>query len=586
MLNPLITRSTLKNLAGATAFARGEDYYTSGLVGDVRDTGDNISARVEGTESYRVQLWNENDELEYDCTCPRAADGYFCKHCVAVGLAWLEDRQNVEPGPASQKKECTDPWQAIRNYLSLQKPEALIGLVLDAAERDDRVYQSLLLKAERLHAGGNLLPTFRKAIDKATRVRDFVDWREAGGFAGNLESIVESLEKLLTPDSAALLAELAEYAIERAEDAMQNIDDSDGEVGGIVDALGDLHIQACALARPEPAALADRLFRLETTLPFGICSFSASTYAHILGDEGLRRYRELAEAEWRKIQPKQKEDRFDSHRFHITSIMESLARASDNVEELVAIKARDLSSAYRYLTIAEIWAEAGEGDKALDWAERGLQAFPTNTDNRLRDFLVTAYLERQRSEEALQLTWIQFEERPVLEHYQKLHAVAGQLGIWPTQRERALARVADEIARSAATAAAFFKSKPATPDYSLRLRIALWENHLEEAWQTAQAGKCDMNLLIQLAGKLETARADDALVLYRRVIPPIVEQTSNRAYAEAIELIRKMAAIMTAQKRPHELSDYLAELRLRYKPKRNFIKLLDDMAARIQKTQR
>jgi uncharacterized Zn finger protein len=200
--------------------------------------------------------------------------------------------------------------------------------------------------------------------------------------------------------------------------------------------------------------------------------------------------------------------------------------------------------------------------------------------------LVTAYLERQRNEEALQLTWVQFEERPALEHYQKLHAVAEQLGIWPAQRERALVRVADEIARSAATAAAFFKSKPATPDYSLRLRIALWENHLEEAWQTAQAGKCDANLLIQLAGKLETARADDALALYRRVVPPIVEQTSNRAYAEAIELIRRMAAIMAAQKRLHELGDYLTELRLRYKPKRNFVKLLDDMAARIQKTQR
>jgi uncharacterized Zn finger protein len=581
----MITRSTLKNLAGATAFARGEDYYTSGLVGDVRDTGDKISARVEGTEIYRVKLWNENDELEYDCTCPRAADGYFCKHCVAVGLAWLEERRNVGIGPANQKKERADPWQAIRDYLSLQKPEALIGLVLDAAERDDRIYQSLLLKAERLNAGGNLLPTFRKAIDKATRVCDFVDWREAGGFAGNLETIVESLEELLTPDSAALLAELAEYAIERVENAMQNIDDSDGEVGGIVDDLGDLHIQACELAESEPAALADRLFHLETTLPIGICSFNAEKYRHVLGPEGLRRYRELVEEEWRKIKPKQKEDRFDYHRFRITSLMESLARASGNMEELVAIKARDLSSAYQYLTIAEIWAKTGESDKALDWAERGLQAFPTNTDNRLRDFLVTAYLERQRNEEALQLTWIQFEERPALEHFQKLHSVAERLGVWPAQRERALVRVSDEIARSAA-AAASWQSKPAVPDYSLRLKIALWENHLEEAWQATQAGKCDMNLLIQLAGKLEVPRADDALVLYKRVVPPIVEQTNNRAYAEAIELIRRMAGIMTAQKRSHELGDYLAELRLRYKPKRNFIKLLDDTAARMQKTQR
>ena len=42
---------------------------------------------------------------------------------------------------------------------------------------------------------------------------------------------------------------------------------------------------------------------------------------------------------------------------------------------------------------------------------------------------MAAYLERKRNDEALQLTWVQFEERPSLEHYKKLHAVAGKLGL-------------------------------------------------------------------------------------------------------------------------------------------------------------
>ena len=91
--------------------------------------------------------------------------------------------------------------------------------------------------------------------------------------------------------------------------------------------------------------------------------------------------------------------------------MEQLAEASGDVDELVAIKSGDLSSAYRYLDIAEIWTTAGQPDKALEWAERGLKAFPERPDNRLRDFLVAAYLPRKRNGEALQLTWIQFEQR-------------------------------------------------------------------------------------------------------------------------------------------------------------------------------
>jgi len=72
-------------------------------------------------------------------------------------------------------------------------------------------------------------------------------------------------------------------------------------------------------------------------------------------------------------------------------------------------------------------------DKALEWAERGLKAFPDQPDNRLRDFLVAVYLVRERNDEALQLTWVQFEERPSLELYRKLHAVADQLALWPEQ---------------------------------------------------------------------------------------------------------------------------------------------------------
>ena len=574
MLHNIITPDNLKKLAGTTAFQRGEEYFASGFVERLLTAEQKISARVIGTETYRVELWAKDDDPRYDCTCPRAADGYFCKHCVAVGLAWLAEQQ-VEgvTGQSKAKKKRRDPWQDIRDYLALQKPEMLIDLVLEAAQRDDRLYQSLALKAERAGAGSNVQQIFRKAINKATRVHGFVDWREAGDFAGDLEQLVESLEELLTPDSAGMLVELLEYAIERVEDAMQNIDDSNGEVGGIVDALGELHIKACELARPEPEALAERLFRMEMTLPIGVCSFSATTYSHVLGEQGLRRYRELATVEWQKIKPKHSGDSFEDHRWRITHIMESLAEASGDVEELVAIKAQDLSFSYHYLTIAEIWIKAGQDDKALDWAERGLQAFPKATDNRLRDFLVTAYLQRQRNDEALQLTWIQFEERATLEHYQKLHKVAKQIGVWPEQRERALAWVAKVIANEAA--AARWNPKPSIPNYTLQVAIALWENDLDAAWTAVNAGVCNRDELIVLAGKLESKRGNDAIALYQRIIPVIIEQTNNTAYADAVKLIRKVGVIINAQERNRDFGYYVAELRMRFKAKRNFIKLLD-----------
>lgn len=576
-MRKLIDRASLEKLAGPTIFQRGNTYFLDDAVSVRQVTEQKISARVHGTETYRVELWDDDGGLNYDCTCPHAAEGHFCKHCVAAGLAWLAG----QPASTAVKDQPPkpDPWMLIRDHLQAQAPGALIELLLSAADYDDRLYQSLLRKAELATGKTDLAKTFRKLINDATHTNGFIDWDEAGDYAAGLAELVESLQELLNPEQAGSLVELTEYAIERVEEAIEQIDDSNGEVGGIVETLNELHFKACELAKPEPSALAERLFHLEMTLSMGIASFDPLVYQPVLGQTGLQRYRELAEVEWASLKPNQLQDGYNGHRYTLTRIMESLAKASGNVEELVAIKARDLSSAYRYLDIAQIWEQAGQDNKALEWAERGLQAFPNNTDNRLRDFLVTAYLARKRPDEALQLTWVQFDERPTLEHYKKLYCVAEPLGVWPAQRERALVKVAEAIATHA-TSSNRWHPQSATPNYSLRVAIALWENDLDAAWIAAHAGVCDQQLLIILAGQLTVTRPEDAVSLYQRVVSLIVEQTNNRAYEEAMQLICKIEQILLPRQEGQVFQAYINELRLRYKPKRNFIKLLDGLAPR------
>jgi hypothetical protein len=339
MLDKLITTGSLEALAGGTAFRRGEEYFAAGAVGRLCAQENKVSAKVEGTETYQVELWDEDGALAADCTCPRSGDGYFCKHCVAVGLAWLSDHASASlpadsAGRKPAKAKRRDPWKDIRHYLEAQPSESLIELLLDIAQRDDRLYQSLLLKAERTLGGGNAEKAFRRAIDDAVQICGFIDWREVGTYAGNIDQVADSLAELLHPDSAAMLVGLAEYAIDKVENALEQVDDSNGEIGNIVYRLGELHLKACAMAKPDPTALAERLFRFETTLPFGLCSFDAATYRTPLGKKGLQRYRELAEAEWQKIKPRTDDKGYGVHRSAITRIMERLAEASGDVDEL------------------------------------------------------------------------------------------------------------------------------------------------------------------------------------------------------------------------------------------------------------
>ena len=59
------------------------------------------------------------------------------------------------------------------------------------------------------------------------------------------------------------------------------------------------------------------------------------------------------------------------------------------------------------------------------------------------------------------------------------------------------------------------------------------------------------------------------------MIAPTLKQGNNDAYEETVKLLQKIRELMGRLDRVTEFEDYLAALRVEYKRKRNFIKLLD-----------
>ena len=145
------------------------------------------------------------------------------------------------------------------------------------------------------------------------------------------------------------------------------------------------HLSAWCAAKSDPRALARFLFEWEIASGLEIFLGAAETYAGVLGKAGLAEYRKLAEAKWVKVPPLapgEKDPERYGRRWRITRIMETLAKQTGDVEALVALKSRDLSEAFVFLEIDQIYKAAGDGEAALEWAERGARAFPVNTDAR------------------------------------------------------------------------------------------------------------------------------------------------------------------------------------------------------------
>ena len=248
---------------------------------------------------------------------------------------------------------------------------------------------------------------------------------------------------------------------------------------------------------------------------------------------------------------------------------------ANDVEELVAVESKDLPRPQAYLRIAGIYQEAGDADKALEWAEEGVWVFPDEKYPGLRDFVIEGYHERDRHEEAMDLAWERYAERPRLDEYQRLKSHADRVGGWEAWREKALAAVRDDVARRKGEAKSSCFPRPV--DCSALVEILLWESGVEAAWCEAKEGGCSERLWLELADRRAREHPEDSLSIYEARIEPLIEQTNNAAYKRAYEVLLKTRELTRQLDRKREFDEYVELLRLEYKRKRNFIKLLDGM---------
>jgi uncharacterized Zn finger protein len=574
----VVNDAVIRRLADTQSYQRGLDYFSHGHVESLEDRGGSVHAVVRGSQDYRVTLAADDGVLDYSCDCPVGTDGAFCKHGVAVALAWLS--RAAGPARSAGRNKAKEVTLAdAGKILQTEDKDTLVRMVLDWAKDDERLRERLILYTARRSGPDSGAAAVQRAFEKAVRVRDFVSYREAAGWARGVDDAIDSVHQLLNDGQAGAVIQLCESALQSLLGAIQAVDDSDGHFGALRDRLQDIHYRACLEARPDPAELARRLLQWELHSDFDVFDGAVARYAKILGVKGMKVYRDLAEAEWEKVPVRTaKHDRSEwGQHFRITHIMESLAQASGDIEQLVAVMSRDLSSAYDHLKIAEVYREARRHDNALLWAEKGLKAFPDHPDSRLREFAAEEYHRRRRHDDAMKLMWDEFSERPFLETYKTLERHAKKAGAWPEWRERALAQIRLRIARAREKAQGKTRSRwmRASDNNSPLVEIFFYEGNPEEAWREAKAGGCADSLWLRLAAAREKEHPEDAAPIYLKYAEAGVAVTSNGRYEDSVSLLAKTAAVMKRLDRSAEFVGILEALRAKFKIKRNFIKLVE-----------
>ena len=337
-------------------------------------------------------------------------------------------------------------------------------------------------------------------------------------------------------DMPARSSSCTEYALTAIEHSLEHVDDSDGQMEISAARLQELHLEACRRGAPNPVELAERLFARELEGDWDIFYRAAMTYADILGEVGLARYRELAHARWATVPElapgEGSRERYGS-RFRITQIMETLAEQSGDLNDQIAVRGRDLGSPYSFLQIAELlplpttsttWRSGGHRGVWSSSLTLPIVAYATSSS---RSIGGEAAPPRRSSTPGRRSTRDR-RSRPT----RSLAIDAKVLGEWDERRAAALS-----LLRASLTNPDTGAGRPplrGRHDATELVRVLLWEDDPDAAWQAATEGGCTNSLWLQLADQRRVEHPDDTLTVYRLHVEQTIAGKDKRSYAEAV----------------------------------------------------
>jgi tetratricopeptide (TPR) repeat protein len=329
----------------------------------------------------------------------------------------------------------------IRTHLKQMSVDALVEMLVEFAEHDTALLRKLDIAATGSSSRDvkRLEKQLRRTIDVATRTGRSGRYADAGDWADKVGAALDAVAQLVPGRHAALAIELALHAIDRIEDTVDDIGDSDGESFALLEQAGDIHLAACLAARPDPIVLAHVLFPRQVHGQYDTFYGAVVRYDEALGEAGLAEYRRLAVEAWEKLPPPARKPSAVDESDRLIDILDFFAERDGDVETRIALRSRNLPTPSHYLNLAKFCLDHGRAEEALRRAEEGLWMFEDGRpDERLVRFVVALLAQAGRKEDAIAHLWKAFEKFPSLDLYRQIRELGGKAA-----RERALAQLGE-----------------------------------------------------------------------------------------------------------------------------------------------
>ena len=479
---------------------------------------------------------------------------------------------------------------SLQDFVKKQSALDLAQRLWAWAEADSDLMADLKAWAAQDQARDNPKALTEAIAELLRSSRDFLDWRECASYVHRAEKVLPLLEPWLKKDPARL-RELCDHTLRCLFEVAEDADDSDGEIGDLMQRVMDLMLDAMQ-AHPPDAEWLDRWFSLQQADPWGL--WSERTVIDAAGPAVQAQFAKRAKQDWQDWVARHRAatgapttgkavtgrnritasvsiaDRYDPERENLRRRdLDCVEREGDPLALIEAMRT-SAEQAHEFCNLVACCEKHGKLREAMDYALAAYKIFPD--DWRLEQDVLRCYERDGMSEEALLIRHRQFEKIPDVEHYRAVLTAAKNARRDVTAYRAELFAWAEvQELKTCASPSWSRQARPAGDrDVSTRVSWLMDEKHVNDAVALVQPPhRCSLELLKTLARKLPASRNTDAVPLLLRVFA-ITMPNASSPYADVLAIVKETAARME----PLPRAQWLAYLRAEYKAKRNFIKEL------------
>ncbi len=561
-LDEVVTINNLRHAAGARSYLRGEDYFYDGRVRRLNIQDNLLTGDVHGGETYHARISEVDGMLCGDCSCPMGEMGIFCKHLVALGLAYLDKRkkgQDMETAPAFS-------WN---DFLHTCDKDKLIKIVQEMSPNNPNIIERYRL--ETLARDKNsVLPALKSKVDELVELVENVDDEDYGDYANEYDDfdvqsdlLLKTLRALSQKKEYDLLWEISSYAIEKflncANASHVLLEDSLEELSRhFLDAVNDG-------ARSHDEVL--KVFLSWEDKVENVGYFFLLQIFNGLPLDIRKKWSVHALQKWKAYPPRKLGDySSDELREYLEiTLLHWGEEQGDDALKLKILKKR-MSSSHGVIELADEYCRQGLTKEVLPLLQKAHKELPQCRE--ITDRLTKELQQSNNPTQALELAWNEFTKAPASnDTLGRLEEVAGKLKCWEEYYQKVLDTLETQDKNSPPPSPRDLWFPP--PRWrQLRVEVLFSHGNQQEAWDLAQGARLSEDCWLTLADWRSRQFPLEAADVLKRVLNDALAPTGEEAYRHVIWLLERYRQYLQAGNNEGEFAAYCDSLRQTYKRRR------------------